>query len=119
MSGMDTALFFNEVARISRASKDAAIRLVLLRGEAMSVPKWLSRLRVLTGTAWISVDGRDMIVTEGQSVELPGLKKPANGSTTRAPKAHITIPSLRRTPEGRTTAVVSAVCCPAVVFEMR
>ncbi len=91
MSSMDTALLFDET-RSARASKDAALRLVLLRAEALSVPKRLRRLRVLTGTAWISMDGRDMIVPEGQTVELPCSRK---------------------------AAVVSAVGCPAVVFEMR
>ncbi len=91
MSSMDTALLHIESARISRTSRAAALRLMLLRSEALRVPKRLSRLRVLSGTAWISLDGRDLVLEAGQTVELAELKTPA---------------------------VVSAIGCAAVLFEV-
>ncbi len=93
MSGADTVLHFNNIVwREEGASEAAALRLVLLRTEALSVPERIKRLRVLSGNAWISLDGRDLILAAGNTFELPALKRPA---------------------------VVSAAGCAAVLFELR
>ncbi len=93
MSGADAVLCFNKtVWREKSASGVAVLRLVLLRSEALNVPERIKRLRVLSGNAWISFDGRDLILTAGKSFELPSLKR---------------------------LAVVSAVGCEAVLFELR
>jgi len=63
---------FKEVARA--ASFDytpAALRLALCPGEALTLPKSRRNLRVLSGNAWISRDGRDMILDSSQQVRLP------------------------------------------------
>jgi hypothetical protein len=92
MSGADAVLIHNIANRSARSSETGSLRLILLRTEALRVPKSIKLLRVLSGTAWISMDGRDVIVLAGAAAETKGLKTPA---------------------------VVSAAGTPAVIVEMR
>jgi hypothetical protein len=121
MSGADAVLIYNNIAnRSARSSRTGSLRLILLHGEALRVPKRLGFLRVLSGTAWVSMDGKDFVVAEGQSLDLRG-RGPALGRGLPAFLAE-RLPSKGSTPalgRGFTPALVSAVRCPAVVVEMR
>ncbi|MCS6870669.1 MAG: hypothetical protein RML95_07365 [Anaerolineae bacterium] len=44
---------------------------VLIKNSAYRLPKGVRQVQVVSGYAWISVDGRDLFVGEGESVELP------------------------------------------------
>ena len=61
MSTIDVSLFLNGVGRRASegAGSDAPLRVVLMEGEALRLPRGSSRMCVLTGAAWVSQDGRD------------------------------------------------------------
>ncbi|HET7838713.1 MAG TPA: hypothetical protein VFL04_03055 [Rectinemataceae bacterium] len=47
-----------------------ALRIVLLPGELISVPRKESMLRVVSGRAWASYDGKDYDLGPGATLEL-------------------------------------------------
>jgi hypothetical protein len=51
---------------------DRILRLTLIRGEALRVPRTVSRLRVLSGVAWVSFEGEDILQGRGEVLSLPG-----------------------------------------------
>jgi hypothetical protein len=44
---------------------------VLIKNSAYRLPKGVRQVQVVSGYAWISVDGRDLFVGEGERIELP------------------------------------------------
>ena len=62
MSTIDFALVLNGLDRGVARSPDSPLRVVLVEGEALRLPRTCLRLRVLSGTAWVSQDGADVFV---------------------------------------------------------
>lgn len=51
-----------------------SLRLTLVRGETLSLPRKARSLRVLSGSAWITVEGQDIVLGRQESLDiLPGL----------------------------------------------
>ncbi len=44
---------------------------VLIKNSAYRLPQGVRRVQVVSGCAWISIDGRDLFIGEGESAELP------------------------------------------------
>lgn len=65
MSSAELALVLNGLDR-SAPRKAGVLRVVLLSGDALRIPQSMSHLRVLTGTAWVSQGGKDIILESGQ-----------------------------------------------------
>ena len=53
-------------------SWERSLRLTLFRGEALRLPKGARRLRVLAGTAWVSLEGEDLVLSRCESLPLAG-----------------------------------------------
>jgi hypothetical protein len=51
-------------------SSDSALRIVLLQGEVLRVPPASGTLRVLSGTAWVSFEGRDVLLSRGERLDI-------------------------------------------------
>ncbi len=67
MSTIDVGLLLNGVERgVTRAS-GSPLRVVLVAGEALKLPRGTAALRVLSGTAWVSQAGLDMFLEAEQS----------------------------------------------------
>jgi hypothetical protein len=54
------------------SSPDSALRLVLIPGEVLRVPPTQGTLRVLSGTAWVSLDGEDILLGRDQFLDIAG-----------------------------------------------
>ena len=70
MSTLDLSLFMNGVGRGAARPADSALRMVLLEGEALTLPLSLLRVRVVSGTAWITQQGEDKLLPEGEALTL-------------------------------------------------
>ncbi len=92
MSTAEMALFLRNAERDAPSVRQRAFRLVLYRSEALSIALPRRSVRVLSGTAWISANGLDIVLEAGQSAEFP---------------------------IGREPAVISAIGGEAVLFELR
>ena len=68
MSSIDMSLLFEGVARGVPA--DAPLRIVLLPGEALRIPRARPTIRVLSGTAWLTSEGKDIILCRGQCLAV-------------------------------------------------
>jgi hypothetical protein len=44
---------------------------VLIKNSAYRLPKDVRQVQVVSGYAWLSIDGRDLFIGEGERVELP------------------------------------------------
>ena len=78
MSSADVALMFNSAARGVRATESRPVlRLALYRDELVRIPRTRQHLHVLSGTAWVSADGRDTMVGPGNCLDLAGVRYPA------------------------------------------
>ena len=67
----EMSLTFDQFALYSKsAAEDRAFRIVLLPGELLRVPKSHRSIRVLSGSAWLSHDGRDHALCSGETVPL-------------------------------------------------
>jgi hypothetical protein len=64
MSSIDTSALFQGVAR--GVDSEAPLRIVLLPGEALRIPRARATVKVLSGTAWLTSDGKDIILCQGQ-----------------------------------------------------
>ncbi len=53
------------------------LRLVLLPGEVLRMPRGRASLRVLSGTAWVTRSGIDTVVSAGESATVPASRDPA------------------------------------------
>jgi hypothetical protein len=51
-------------------ASDSALRLVLLQGEVLRVPPTRGTLRVLSGTAWVSTDGEDILLRRDEFIDI-------------------------------------------------
>ena len=71
MSNAELALVMNGLGRTA-PSKASVLRVVLLSGDALRIPRVSSHLRVLTGTAWVSQGGEDRVLEAGQCYKVPG-----------------------------------------------
>ena len=49
---------------------ERSLRLTLIRGEALRLPRRAARLRVLEGTAWVSLEGEDILLHCCESLPL-------------------------------------------------
>lgn len=70
MSTIDLSLLMNGVQRGAARPQDSALRMVLVEGEALRLPLPGLRVRVLSGTAWITQSGVDTLLKEGASFNL-------------------------------------------------
>ena len=66
MSTIDVGLLLNGVSRASTRCAESPLRVVLMEGEALKLPRGSVLLRILSGTAWISQDGRDTFLRAGE-----------------------------------------------------
>ncbi len=53
------------------------LRIVLLPGEVLRMPRSRARLRVLSGAAWLSRAGTDTVLSEGQCATVPATRDAA------------------------------------------
>lgn len=44
---------------------------VLIKNSAYRLPKGVRQVQIVSGYAWLSFDGRDLFLGEGESIELP------------------------------------------------
>jgi hypothetical protein len=54
----------------AKVAESHAFRIVLLPGELLRVPRKHRALRVVSGSAWVSHDGRDQTLTAGEIMPL-------------------------------------------------
>ena len=70
MSTIDLSLLMNGVQRGAARPQASALRMVLVEGEALRLPLSGLRVRVLSGTAWITQSGVDTLLEEGGAFNL-------------------------------------------------
>jgi hypothetical protein len=63
------SLAFADILRDARIARPSVLRIALRRGEVLRLPA-LRHLRVLSGTAWISLAGTDHVVGPGRCFGL-------------------------------------------------
>ena len=71
MSTVDISMIFQSATRgvVAKESRPV-LRIALLPGELLRVPRARTHLHVLSGTAWISDGGRDILADRGSCVAL-------------------------------------------------
>ena len=74
MSSIDMSLLFQGVVRGAAAA--APLRIVLLPGEALRIPRARATIRVLSGTAWLTSGSDDIILHNGQCLSVARPKEP-------------------------------------------
>jgi hypothetical protein len=74
MSTAEMTLLFQGVERANAATAPSPLRLVLLPGETLRLPGAQASFRALSGTAWITRDGKDILLTSGEQRELPAAR---------------------------------------------
>jgi hypothetical protein len=74
MSSVDTAFTFEQVAHSARTG---VLRLGLYPGEPLRIPQSCRHLRVLSGAAWLTHCGHDLVLEQGESAQLRRCKEPA------------------------------------------
>jgi len=52
------------------AEKKAPLRIVLYEGETLRVPRRVVHARVITGSAWLTVEGKDIVLCAGEQMDL-------------------------------------------------
>lgn len=71
MSSADIGLIFQGAARgVAATSSRPVLRIALLPGELLRIPRARKHMHVLSGTAWISECGRDTVADRGACVRL-------------------------------------------------
>lgn len=70
MSTIDFALLLNGVDRRAEILPGSPLRLVLVQGEALRLPRSRTSIRVLAGIAWITQDGEDRFLAMGEAMTL-------------------------------------------------
>ncbi len=71
MSSADIGMIFQTAARgITATDTRRILRIALLPGELVRVPRSHKHLHVLSGTAWISDNARDVVADRGACVGL-------------------------------------------------
>ena len=78
MSSVDISMVFQTAARgIAATESRRVLRIALLPGELLRVPRSRGHLHVLSGTAWISNNARDVVADQGSCVGLTRSRSPA------------------------------------------
>jgi hypothetical protein len=71
MSSLDISLSLNGIERRAVVgSSTTPLRIVLCAGETIRLPRRAARITVLSGTAWVTEGGRDLVLASGGSVEI-------------------------------------------------
>jgi mannose-6-phosphate isomerase-like protein (cupin superfamily) len=65
-----TLLFQGRGSRGASGASDSTLRLVLLPGEVLRVPPTHGTLRVLSGTAWVSLEGEDVLLGRDDLIDI-------------------------------------------------
>lgn len=71
MSTIDFGLLLNGVGRRAAGaagSDDAPLRVVLVQGEALRLPRSRTSIHVLAGSAWITQRGEDRFLMAGEAM---------------------------------------------------
>ena len=74
MSSIDISLILQGAARSATAA--APLRIMLLPGEVLRFPRSRATIRVLSGTAWLTSGGEDVILCNGQGLSVATSKQP-------------------------------------------
>ena len=74
MSSGNLAFTFEQ---FSHSVGAGVLRLGLYRGEILCIPRSRRHLRVLSGAAWLSHCGQDVVLNQGQGAQLCRCKDPA------------------------------------------
>ena len=78
MKSVDIALILQNTARrVPARESRRVLRSALYAGELFRIPRDRLHLHVLSGTAWISVEGNDMVVLPGSCAKLVRTRHPA------------------------------------------
>jgi hypothetical protein len=78
MSSADIAGIFQNAARgVAARESRPVLRIALLPGELIRIPRARGHLHVLSGTAWISECARDVVAGRGSCVALTRTRHPA------------------------------------------
>ena len=78
MSSVDIGMVFQTAARgIAATESRRVLRIALLPGELLRVPRSRRHLHVLSGTAWISHNACDIVAERGACVGLARSRSPA------------------------------------------
>jgi hypothetical protein len=70
MSTIDFGLILDGVDRrtAGSATAEAPLRVVLVQGEALRLPRSRTSIRVLAGSAWITQRGEDRVLAAGEAM---------------------------------------------------
>jgi hypothetical protein len=66
MSTIDGSLLLSGIAPRARGASPSPLRVVLVQGEALRLPRSTAALAVLSGTAWVSQAGRESVLQAGE-----------------------------------------------------
>ena len=82
MNAATLNLGFDDIARLACEDAESpsaagcesvpALRIALLYGEELRIPKSVGRLLVLSGTAWVSFEAKDHVLERGESMDFAG-----------------------------------------------
>jgi hypothetical protein len=67
----------NAVRSVAARQARYLLRFALYSGELLRIPRNKQRLHVLSGTAWISASGRDIVASPGSCVKIGRPRHPA------------------------------------------
>jgi hypothetical protein len=77
MKSADIALVLQNTARRAPARESRCVlRFALCSGELFRIPRDRRHLHVLSGTAWISVEGKDIVTPQGCCAKLVRTRHP-------------------------------------------
>jgi hypothetical protein len=78
MSSADITMIFQNAARgVAAKESRPVLRIALLPGELLRVPRIRRHIHVLSGTAWISECRRDVLAHRGSCIHLTRSRCPA------------------------------------------
>jgi hypothetical protein len=78
MSTLDLSLIMEGGERNALIGKgQVPLRIVLLPGEVLRLPRVRALLHVVAGAAWITRAGKDTVVSAGEQVTVPAVRDPA------------------------------------------
>jgi len=81
MSTLDLTLLLNGIERGAAGRARSPLRMVLVQGEALSLPPACTRLGILSGTAWITQAGVDTFLQPGTFFDVSAMSDRAVIST--------------------------------------
>ena len=78
MSTLDLSLIMVAGERNALIGKgQVPLRIVLLPGEVLRLPRVHALLHVPSGAAWVTRAGKDQVVSEGEQITVPAVRDPA------------------------------------------